>query len=231
MLISARMKLTVFLRLNQSQATGAGSEMNPPFFMSQVYFQLLTMLSGAWKRRGLPPILTLTIILKSSTNPPILVLMKPSSPITQLKVLIMLLSLSLSMLPLLGLHIHLPGTHHEHGSHTHQAETHIFHLHTSGHDNIDNETGHPSDTPQVNLDIDTRLGKIFQFLGFIALACLLLVGFITVRSSICCNYSPPCLISFQIYRDLIRGPPASLLSMRYFIEHRPWQVFCIHSYI
>ena len=119
-----------------------------------------------------------------------------------------LLIFSLSMLPLLGLHIHLPTAHMGNELHYHNAETHGFHVHVSQHDNIDVEPAHPSDTPQINLELDTQLHKHLKILALLALGFILLNrysdGVITLPRR---NYFPPITEFFEIFRAMRRGPP------------------------
>lgn len=133
--------------------------------------------------------------------------MKHPRPATFKQAFIGLLCLSLCLLPLLGLHIHLAATHQGSELHSHHAETHGFHVHTTQHDNIDIEAEHLSDTQKIDLDTDTRQVKVFKVLALIALAIMFLAGFITSRSITQFNYIVPLLNPFEIFRALLRGPP------------------------
>jgi len=124
------------------------------------------------------------------------------------KAFIGLLILSLCLMPLLGLHIHLPATHIGEELHSHATETHGFHIHASQHDNIDIEPGHPSDSPQVDLELETQLHKIIKILALFGLAFILLpvgIGRIIIRRH---NYVSPFYKHFEIYCAMRRGPPA-----------------------
>ena len=129
-------------------------------------------------------------------------------PATYQKCIVGMLILTLCLMPLLDLHIHLPETHMGAALHSHHAETHGFHLHASQHDNIDVEIEHQSDTKQINLDVDTRLVKVFKFLTLISLAIIFLNSFNAISSLIRLNYINPFQNPFEIFRALLRGPPA-----------------------
>ncbi len=134
--------------------------------------------------------------------------MKRTKPASFNKYLIGILILSLCMMPLLGLHIHLPKTHMGTELHSHHTETHAFHLHGSQHDNIDLEIDHLSDTQQINLEIDVQLHKIIKILALITLALIFLSGFIAYTAITRRHYIPPCHNPFEIFRAMRRGPPA-----------------------
>ena len=123
--------------------------------------------------------------------------------------LVGLLLVSLVVMPLLGLHVHVDETHQGTDTHQHQAETHAFHVHLSSHDSIDAEPGHPSDTPQIELGLDTQLHKITKVLALLGLVLMLLAGFhgrvIRLPHP---KYEVPINHSFEIYNAMRRGPPA-----------------------
>ena len=135
--------------------------------------------------------------------------MKLASPnISPNKALIGILILCLSMLPLLGLHIHLPASHMGTDTHFHQAETHGFHLHTTQHENVFVDGEHSNDSQSVKLVIDTRLLKIVKIFAIVVLFITLLSAFITCRTITLFNYDTPVLNPFEYFRALLRGPPA-----------------------
>ena len=133
--------------------------------------------------------------------------MKIASHSARTKALLGLLMLSLCMMPLLGLHIHLPEAHTGDELHLHQTEMHGFHVHTSQHDNIDVEAGHLSNSPQINLELESQLHKIIKILGLFCLVFSLisssLVRVILQRH----HYVVPVSHFFEIFRAMRRGPP------------------------
>ncbi|MDH5181019.1 MAG: hypothetical protein OEZ39_14215 [Gammaproteobacteria bacterium] len=116
---------------------------------------------------------------------------------------------ALLLIPLFGLHFHLPTAHSDQTPHTHQAETHLFHLHKSAHDNIDVEEAvdHANDGKEVNLDQDTRYTKLFQFLCCIALFFCLLIVLQLSGTQHHAHYFVSFKPRFEIFRNLLRGPP------------------------
>lgn len=126
------------------------------------------------------------------------------------KALIGSIIVSLCLMPLLGmgLHIHLPEVHMGSDLHAHHAETHAFHLHASQHDNIDTEAQHPSDTQQVNIEIDSRLNKLVKFLALFCLSFIFITGFITLQRIVQVDYRVPVRYRFEVFTSLLRGPPA-----------------------
>ncbi|MDH5407903.1 MAG: hypothetical protein OEZ33_02080 [Gammaproteobacteria bacterium] len=121
--------------------------------------------------------------------------------------LISLLIVSLGMMPLLGLHIHLPETHSDTAPHTHQSETHGFHIHTSQHDNIDVEEAHRSDTTEINLDLDAQIHKIIKILAFVASLFIFILWQFEKIQPIRIRFIPPCRSLFEPYSAMRRGPP------------------------
>ena len=129
-------------------------------------------------------------------------------PVNYRNSLVGLLVLSLSIMPLLGLHIHLSATHMGDELHSHAAEMHGFHLHTSSHDSIDTEPGHQSDTRQISLDMDSPLYKVIKVLALVMLLVLLSVLFITRVISTVSYFVIPIRSCFEIFLAMRRGPPA-----------------------
>lgn len=135
--------------------------------------------------------------------------MKTRTPNKFRHLLIGLLIVSLAILPLLGLHIHLPESHMGTDYHQHHAETHAFHVHVTSHDNIDVEPGHPSDSNEVNLSLEIQLHKILKLLALVGISILLLTFYQVKRViSIRKTYLVPFIAFYEIFVAMRRGPPA-----------------------
>jgi len=122
--------------------------------------------------------------------------------------LVGVLILSLCIMPLLGLHIHLSATHMGNELHSHAAEMHGFHMHTSSHDSIDAEPSHQSDTQQISLDMDSTLYKIIKVLALVTLLVLFSAPFIARVINTVSNFIIPIRTFFEIFLAMRRGPPA-----------------------
>lgn len=134
--------------------------------------------------------------------------MKLPSPAKYRNCLVGLLILSLCMMPLLGLHLHLPATHMGDELHSHAVETHGFHLHATSHDSIDIEPMHQSDTLQISLDVESQLHKVIQLLALVTLLVLVMAAFAARMISTVSNLVIPLQSSFEVFLAMRRGPPS-----------------------
>ena len=125
--------------------------------------------------------------------------------------IIVVVTLMLCCMPLFNVHIHLAAQQHADGSHSHEAETHLFHGASQGHDTLDNLSDyHPSDTTAVDLDTDTHLHKPLKTFnpGMVILLILFVWMSISIIVLPLSFHSPPIFSFFDRFALFMRGPPA-----------------------
>jgi len=114
---------------------------------------------------------------------------------------------SIGFLPFFGVHLHLPQTHGGESSHSHEAQTHTFHLHQSTHDSIDSHDSEKSDSQHLELNSHCILGKVFNFFAIFYLLAMFLRLSRTKQIIREFTYHNPFIHFFEIYRAFKRGPP------------------------